>query len=352
MEKQIEDAKKNVILDEKRISLDNRKPVKGYDFNNGIDFSAIMRSSETMGIQSSNMFKAVELINKMLAWRGEEGEKCKIYLGYTSNMASSGMREIIRYLCEHSLVDAIVTTTGGVEEDFMKCLADHLVGEFPEDDRELRKQGINRIGNMYVPNVNYCYFEDWITPLLDSMWTEQKETGINWTPSKMIDFLGKNINNKDSIYYWCHKNKIPVYCPGLTDGSIGDMLFFHSYKKPGLIIDVVEDIRKINSSAIFAKQTGAIILGGGIVKHHIMNANLMRNGADFTVLINTAIEYDCSDAGAKPTEALSWGKIKSSGEFVKIYSEASLVFPFIVAETFAREVEKRKSEGKAGEAKD
>ena len=53
-----------------------------------------------------------------------------------------------------------------------------------------------------------------------------------------------------------------------------------------------------------------IILGGGLIKHHICNANLMRNGANFSVFLNTASEYDGSDSGARPDEAVSWGKIK------------------------------------------
>jgi deoxyhypusine synthase len=36
------------------------------------------------------------------------------------------------------------------------------------------------------------------------------------------------------------QNNIPVYCPGLTDGSLGDMLYFHSVHNPGLIVDVVQ----------------------------------------------------------------------------------------------------------------
>ena len=43
-----------------------------------------------------------------------------------------------------------------------------------------------------------------------------------------------------------------------------------------------------------------------MVKHHVCNANLMRNGADFSVFINTAQEFDGSDAGARPDEAVSW----------------------------------------------
>ena len=47
--------------------------------------------------------------------------RCKIFLGYTSNMASCGVREQIRYLAQHRLVDVIVTSAGGVEEDLIKA---------------------------------------------------------------------------------------------------------------------------------------------------------------------------------------------------------------------------------------
>ena len=65
----------------------------------------------------------------------------------------------------------------------------------------------------------------------------------------------------------------------------------------------------------------------------------MRNGADFSVYINTASEYDGSDAGARPDEAVSWGKIKLDARPVKIWAEATLVFPILVGETFARNFE-------------
>ena len=200
----------------------------------------------------------------------------------------------------------------------------------------LRQKGINRIGNLLVPNDNYCKFEDWLMPILDKLLDEQKTMHVNWTPSKIITRLGQEINHPESVYYWANKNNIPVFCPALTDGSIGDMIYFHSYKNPGLIVDIAEDIRRINDIAIHAKKTGMIILGGGVVKHHIFNANLMRNGADFTVLINTAQEWDGSDSGAPLDEAVSWGKVRLSGSAVKICAEATLVFPLLVAQTFAK----------------
>ena len=260
---------------------------------------------------------------------------CTIFLGYTSNMVSSGIRETIRFLVQNKLVDCVVTTAGGIEEDLIKCLAPTLIGDFKLSGRVLRDQGINRIGNLLVPNENYCKFEDWLKPTLDEMLAEQSATNV-WSPSKIITRLGEKINNPQSICYWAAVNKIPIFCPALTDGSLGDMIFFHSFKNPGLIIDIVQDIRRLNCMAMKANKSGMVIIGGGVVKHHIANANLMRNGADFAVFLNTASEYDGSDSGASPDEAVSWGKIRKEASPVKITADASLIFPLLVSETFAR----------------
>lgn len=334
--------------------LDDKDIVKGYDFNKGVDYHALFESYKHIGFQAMSMGRAIDIINDMIKWRlsdepvnPEESDeyldpkvrektRCTIFLGYTSNMASCGMRDIIRYLCEHRMIDAIVTTCGGIEEDFIKCLAPFYLGDFALKGKDLRDKGLNRIGNLLVPNDNYCKFEDWITPLIGEMQDLQKNEGKIFTPRKIIKYLGKKINNPQSIYYWCAKNHIPVFCPAITDGSIGDMCFFNNFRRPGFIIDILGDLVKLNKMALHAKKSGMIILGGGIIKHHICNANLMRNGADFSVYINTAQEFDGSDAGARPDEAVSWGKIKAEAKSVKIYAEVSLVFPVIVAETFAR----------------
>ena len=207
---------------------------------------------------------------------------CTIFLGYTSNMCSSGIRDTIKFLVQNKLVDCIVTTAGGVEEDFIKCLAPTFVGNFELKGSTLRESGINRIGNLVIPNDNYCKFEDWVMPLLDEMVTEQKEKGTKWTPSRIIEKLGRAINNPESVYYWAAVNNIPVFSPALTDGSLGDMMYFHSYKNPGLVVDILEDLKRLNTMAVKASNSGMVILGGGLIKHHICNANLM-------VIENTAI---------------------------------------------------------------
>jgi deoxyhypusine synthase len=155
----------------------------------------------------------------------------------------------------------------------------------------------------------------------------------------MIKRMGERINDKSSVLYWAAKNDIPIFCPAITDGSIGDMIYFHSFKNPGFICDIAQDIRKLNDMARTARRTGMLIFGGGLVKHHICNANLMRNGANYSVFVNTAHDFDGSDSGAKPDEAVSWGKIRLDATPVKVTAEATLIMPLLVAQTFAREGE-------------
>jgi len=310
-----------------------------------------MQSYTTSGIQATNFGLAVEEVQKMLAARDEplaeedltcedpftqRRRACTIFLGYTSNMVSAGVRESLRFLVQHRMVDCIVTTAGGVEEDLIKCLAPTYLGSFELNGAALRKRGINRIGNLLVPNDNYCKFEDWVMPILDKLLDEQQTQGVVWSPSRIIARLGEEIGDPSSVLYWAAKNQIPVFSPALTDGSLGDMMYFHSYKRPGLVVDILSDLRRLNSMAVKAQSSGMIIIGGGVIKHHICNANLMRNGADFSVFINTASEFDGSDSGARPDEAVSWGKIRLDARPVKVYAEATLVFPLLVAQTFAR----------------
>ena len=50
-----------------------------------------------------------------------------------------------------------------------------FIGKFNLDGRDLRLKGLNRTGNLIVPNDDYCDFEDWMMPILDSMLEKQKK---------------------------------------------------------------------------------------------------------------------------------------------------------------------------------
>jgi len=320
-------ARKNVLRKSKEI---NGISVKGYEFNDGVDYGGLLESFATTGFQASNLAKAKTIIDKMVS------EKAFIFLGYTSNMISSGVRESIRYLVEHKKVNVCVSTAGGVEEDIIKCLGDFILGSFGADGAKLREDGINRIGNIFVPNSRYCDFEDFFQPILQGLHDEQKKTGKPTSVSDLIWKLGEKINDKRSICYWAWKNQIRIFCPAITDGAIGDNIYFFKHNHQDFVLDIAEDMREFNDLTIGLKKTGVIILGTGVVKHHILNANMFRNGADYTVFINTAEEFDGSDAGAKPDEAVSWGKILPNAESVKVHGDATIIFPLLVAETFAK----------------
>lgn len=287
----------------------------------------------------------------------QQQDRCSIWLSFTSNMISSGLRESFVFLAKHKMVVAVVTSAGGVEEDIIKCLGPTVIGDFALRGSKLRRKGWNRIGNLIVPNENYCRFEDWLQPQLDLLLEKQQQrlaqllqqqvqqqqqinlSEVVLAPSDLTRHLGIAIGShprhEESLLYWCAFNNIPVFCPGLTDGSLGDNVYFHSYRNPGLVIDVAADIRKINDLATSSACSGLLILGGGLPKHHVCNAHLMRNGADFAVYLNSAGDFDGSDSGARPDEAVSWGKLKAGSKHVKVTADATLTFPLLVAATFA-----------------
>ncbi|KAG0474460.1 hypothetical protein HPP92_014146 [Vanilla planifolia] len=258
--------------------------IAGYDFDRGLDLTGLLDCMLSTGFQATNLGEAIDVVNQMINWRLADEEpsegcieeerdpafresmRCKIFLGFTSNLISSGVRETIRFLVQHRMVDVLVTTAGGIEEDLIKCLAPTYKGDFALAGTYLRAKGWNRIGNLLVPNENYCKFGDWVMPILDQMLKEQTTERAHWTPSKLIDRFGKEINDASSYLYWASKNTIPVFCPAITDGSIGDMLYLHSLRNPGLVVDIVQDVRAMDEEAVHAspRRTGVIILGEAV----------------------------------------------------------------------------------------
>lgn len=308
-------------------------PVAGINFDEKVDISKLLAGISTNGFQATHLGKAIEIVKKMRA------EKITIFLGYTSNQISSGNRDIIRYLVQHKLVDALVTTAGGIEEDFIKTHAPFFISDFRLDGAKLRAKGINRIGNLLAPNERYIWFEKFFQPILEELVDEQEKTKHIFSASEIIFRMGEKINHKDSVYYWAHKNKIPVFCPALMDGAIGDNCYFFNYnRKYGkkLIIDQIGDHHKLIEMTLDAKNTGIIVLGSGLVKHTLCNANMYREGAKYAVYMTTAQEFDGSDSGAEPEEAKSWGKIAADANTVKVVGDTTILLPLLVVGAFKK----------------
>ncbi len=305
-------------------TLDDWTPVEGYDFNEKFDFKKFMDSYFTTGFQATNLALAVRTIKEM------RKNNATIFLGFTSNMASAGVREIIAWLVKNKMVDVLVTTAGGVEEDVIKSLKPFVIGNFSTPGKYLVNKGINRTGNLFIPNDRYLYFEKLFNGFLEKIYLKQKV--IN-----SVDFvyeLGKEVDDENSIVYWATKNEIPLICLPITDGSMGDLIYFFKQKHPDFKLDISDDIVTITNIALNAEKTGIIALGGSVPKHQIANANLFREGADYAVYVTTAHEGEGSNAGANPDEAVSWGKIKEDAMMVKVEGDATILFPLIVAGAF------------------
>lgn len=315
-------------------TLEGFPEIRGYDFDERFDFDRFIESYKNMGIQATNLGMGIDIVNRMI------DDDAAIFLSCTSNMVSSGNRDIIRFLTKHKMIQAISISEGGVEEDVIKCLKPFVVGKFDVPGRALFDKSISRIGNIFVPLDRYTYFEEFIEPFLERTYSEGKSRGKPFTPSEFIYELGREVekldNKEESILYWAYKNNIPIFCPALTDGTIGNFLYFAVLRHKDLYIDIVGDHKKIIDLVLSCEKTGAILLGGGTPKHYILNANIYRDGLDYAVYITTADEHDASDSGGNPQEAISWAKIKVNAPNVKIQSEASIIFPLLVAATFAK----------------
>ena len=336
------------MTEPKDIILKESEEIKGLDvegpwLEDDINLANIINDYyEKIGFQATHLGKAVKIWKKIEEIKKSGDDEITVFMGYTSNIVSSGLREIIAYLAKHKKMDVIVTTAGGVEEDFIKCLKPFIIGDWDLKGAYLREKGINRIGNILVPNDRYVEFEKYMMEFFKRLDEKQKEEHKIISAREFCYELGKFMDEKleddakeKSILYWAYKNEIPIFCPAITDGSIGDMLYFYKIEnKSNLKIDVAEDIVKLNDIAVYSKKTACIVLGGSLPKHSIINANLFREGTDYAIYITTAVPWDGSLSGAPPEEGVSWGKIQAKADYVEVWADASLVFPILVYGVF------------------
>lgn len=317
------------------ISLEGHPLIEGYDFEKGLHFKEFLKAYGKTGFQATNLAEGMEIVKAM------RREKATIFLAYTSNMVSSGIRDIIKYLVKHKKVDVLVTSAGGIEEDIIKVLKPFVLGNFEAPGRMLFEHGVNRTGNIFVPNDRFAYFDIFMQKFFDKIYHGQKQHQKIMCPKDFIYELGKELatekNHPQSILYWAAKNNIPIFCPGIVDGSIGDLMAFFKQSHPDFVLDISREVLEISRIALNAEKTGGIILGGGIAKHFTLNANIFKEGLNYAVYINTGQEFDGSDSGARVDEAVSWGKVKTTALHVKIYGDATIIFPLLVAGSLVEE---------------
>lgn len=309
------------------------EPVEGYDFTGDLDIEALLESYETTGFQATHLYEAIKIIEKM------QDDDAKIYLTFTSNIISSGLREAVAALARKDAVDVMITTSGSITEDIIKTLKPFRMGEWDADEAMLREQGINRLGNIFVESDCYIELESFLQDFFPEFFDDENVR----TPREMATALGARIDDEQSFLNHAEANDIPVYCPALIDAEIGNFLFYYQQEEnPDAGIEILDDYGELIQHGLDAETTGLIVVGGGVPKHQAIMTSLFRGGADYAVYISTGMEGDGSLSGAPPEEAVSWGKIKERDEFslpkdknyTEIEAEATLVLPLIIAAAF------------------
>jgi len=292
--------------------------VKDFTWTPGMTVKELVRSLGEVGFQSVELKRAADVIVKM------KKNSAKIFLTFTSNMVTSGLRGFFAQLIKLKIADVIVTTVGGIEEDIMKASGEKFsIGRFTTDDVELHEQGVNRVGNLLIKNECYMNFEDWITPVLDKLYQKKKR----WPVSELLAALGMLLDDEDSILYQAAKNNVPIFCPAITDGSFGFHLFMYQQKHPDFIVDVVKDFGNILFSSSYDEKKAVIALGGSISKHHAILCTLLNGGAEYAVYMTTAHKTSGSMSGATTEEAKSWGKVKDESDVATVVGDVTIMFP-------------------------
>src|SRR5512136_2217881 len=280
------------------------------------------------GFTAGKTAVGVHILENMMKTEG-----CVKFLSFTGNLVATGTRGVFKELVKRRLVDVIITTCGTIDHDLARCWRDYYRGSFVMNDSKLHEQGLNRLGNVLVPNDSYgVIIEKKIQNLLLELYSEGKR---ELSASELVREIGPRSCNETSILYWAARNDIPVFVPGITDGAVGYQTWIFSQDHE-LKLNLLKDSGELNNIVFDAKKSGALIVGGGISKHHTIWWNQFKDGLDYVVYISTADEWDGSLSGARPREAVSWGKISEKAKRIMIEGDATVIMPIMASSLFAR----------------
>ena len=318
-------------------------PVKDYDFSKITDVGVLIdQMRESGGFTATKLAKARDLLKKSI--EKAKDEEVLNWLSFPACLCATGTRSFFLEAIKNKAFNVIVTTCGTLDHDIARTYREYFHGSFSLDDLALAEEGLNRLGNVIVPNESYGeILEEMIIPWLGEIAkTRDSNSGKNpWLGFGSVQLcweLGDRIEDETSILHWVAKNRIPMVIPGLTDGSIGAQLFMFRQKNREFLIDILADEQILSDLTWNAKESHGLMVGGGISKHHVIWWNQYRGGLDSAVSITTAPEFDGSLSGARLKEAISWGKIRPDAPQVVVEGEASLLLPLLGADLFNRNI--------------
>ena len=303
-----------------------------------VEVKDVKLSSRMSALQ---LIKAYELMGGFTAKLLAEAHKialsmftdadCTVFLSFTGNLIATGLRGVIADLISRGYIDVIITTGGAVDHDIARCFGGkYYHGSFDLDDVMLSEMNIHRLGNIVIPLESYGTIIESVTWKVLNEITKEKRV---WGVRELLWEFGKRMDDENSFLRQAYLKKVPVYVPGVVDSAFGTQLFMYSQSKE-FSIDLLADMKELSDIVFDAKKTGALVIGGGISKHHTIWWNQFKGGLEYAIYITTAVEYDGSLSGARVKEAISWGKVKPEARRVTVYGDATVILPLLLASVY------------------
>ncbi|MFG1530433.1 MAG: deoxyhypusine synthase [Thermoplasmata archaeon] len=309
-----------------------RRPVEDLTLDDRPSLDLLMRRIEAGGgFSAKGVAEGVDLLARMLS-----DPEMTLFLSFPADIVATGTRGVLAHLLREGFIDAVITTCGTLDHDLARSFRPYYHGDWTLDDAELYRRGLYRLGNLVIPQAHYGgIIERKMRPMLRRLWAEGQRS---LSSRQLAQALGEIIpaGTRTSLLRAAVDRKVPVYVPGLTDGAVGSQLWLFAQDHRGLTLDLLRDEQELSDLVYGARRTGAIMLGGGISKHHTIWWNQFRDGLDAALYITTAVEWDGSLSGARTREAVSWGKVKPSARHVTVEGDVTLLLPLMTAAALER----------------
>ncbi|MEM2929933.1 MAG: deoxyhypusine synthase [Thermoproteota archaeon] len=304
----------------------NAKEIVDYRLEGVKTFSELLnRMGQGWGFEAAQLANAYNIILEMVG-----DKECIKFLSVTANIVSTGLRGVIAEMVERGLCDIIITTGGTFDHDIAKSISKYYRGDFIMNDRDLKKRETHRLGNILIPQGSYgTTIESFTIPMLREITREKKV----FSSRELAEEVGKRLRDRNSILRSAYERKVPVYAPGLVDSAFGTQLFIFSQTNE-FTLNLLKDMKELSDIVFSSKKTGALILGGGISKHHTIWWNQFKGGLDYVVSLTTAYEFDGSLSGARLEEAITWNKVRESAAIALVHVDVTLALPLLLAAVY------------------
>jgi|TARA_B100000508_G_scaffold128419_1_gene114198 deoxyhypusine synthase len=298
------------------------KPVEDMSIRNDTRVEKIFEQmSKSGGFESRNLAESLDILTSMI-----KDDDCQKFLSLVAAIISTGLRGIVKDMIKNKWFNVVITTCGALDHDIARHFSNYNEGSFTLDDAKLADQNIHRLGNVLVPMQSYGPL---IEEKMQSFLEEEYNKGTREMSTEDIcKMIGSHLG-EDSFLYWASKNDIKVIVPGIVDGAVGSQIWMFTQKHADFKLNITKDADTLSGIIFKAKKSGALMLGGGISKHHTLWWNQYREGLDYAVYITTAQEFDGSLSGALVREAISWGKVAQNAKQTTIHAEITTVLPFL-----------------------